>query len=104
MSRTSDGTRGAEEVASGSSAAQVGWSYAPPAIPPLSRVRVVDRFPWAGPSYSLLGRYAVVVGMEARIAPYADLKYGNDSWDYKLQIEDEGFPPVWLPSSCIRVC
>lgn len=80
-----------------------GLVYSPPAVAPLSRVRITDRFPWPGPSYSLLGRYAIVVGMEARVVPYSDPKYGNDSWDYKLEIEGGGFPPVWLPSSCIRV-
>lgn len=78
--------------------------YAPPAVAPLSRVRIVDRFPWGGPSFSLLGRHARVVGMEARIAPHSDAKYGNDGWDYKLEIEGEAMPPVWLPSSCIIPC
>lgn len=82
--------------------ASVDLRYTPPAIGPLSQVRIVDRFPWGGPAFSILGRRALVVGMEARIAVVSDSKYGNDSWDYKLEIQGGGFPPVWLPSSCIE--
>lgn len=76
--------------------------YTRPSFAPLDRIRIVDEFPWRGPSYSFLGKDAIIIGMEARLAVVSDEKYGNDYWDYKLEIAGEPeHPPVWLPSSCL---
>lgn len=76
--------------------------YSPPTFLPLSHVRVVDRFPWGGPTFTFNGEPATVIGMEARFAVLSDTKYGNDHWDYKLEIDGGGHPPIWLPSSAIE--
>lgn len=76
-------------------------SYRPPSFAPLQQVRIVDEFPWGGPSFDLTGKRCRIVGMEARIAPMSDIRYGNDPWDYKLELEDGG-PPVWMPSSALE--
>lgn len=75
--------------------------YRPPTFTPLQSIRIVDEFPWGGPDFGLTGRLARIVGMEARVAPMSDIRYGNDPWDYKLEIQGGG-PPVWLPSSAIE--
>ena len=81
---------------------QVTVAYTSPTFLPLQIVRIVDDFPWGGRPYAFLGKRAQVVGMEARLAVFSDDKYGNDFWDYKLDIIGEPeHPPVWLPSSCL---
>jgi hypothetical protein len=77
-------------------------SYSPPTLAPLQQVRVVDEFPWGGPVFDFNGKTAKVIGMEARFAALSDIKYGNDHWDYKLEIDGGGYPPIWLPSSAIQ--
>lgn len=86
----------------GESQKRVKVDYTTPGYGPLDCVRIVQRFPWGGQMYSFMGKRATIVGMEARIAVVADAKYGNDHWDYKLEVEGGEHPPVWLPSSCIE--
>lgn len=77
-------------------------AYHPPSFGPLSRVRIVERFPWGGPTFGFNGCPATVIGMEARFAVLSDAKYCNDQWDYKLEIDGGGYPPIWLPSSALE--
>jgi len=76
--------------------------YSPPTFEPLARVRIVERFPWGGPTFAFNGELATVIGMEARYAVLSDAKYGNDHWDYKLDVDGGEHPPIWLPSSAIE--
>jgi hypothetical protein len=79
----------------------VATGYSAPRFLPLDRVRVLDRFPWGGPTFDFQGQSATVIGMEARYAPFSDEKYGNDGWDYKVEFGGDG-PPMWLPSSALE--